>query len=884
MMLAPGTRLGPYEVLALLGAGGMGEVYRGVDTRLGREVAIKVLPAPFVSDDGRLRRFEQEARAAGLLNHPNILTVHDVGTHAGLPFIVSELVDGLDLRMALVRGPVSSRTAISYARQVARGLAAAHSHGIVHRDLKPENVCVTGEGLVKILDFGLAKLLQPAAAAGTRDGLTLSEQTGAGQVLGTLGYMAPEQVLGQEVDRRADIFALGVILYELLSGKNPFRRETPVESVNAIISAEPDELAAHVPTVSPVVARVVTRCLEKSPGRRFQSAEDLAFALEMVEGAGALMTSGGAISSAPPAPAHRRAPLWAWALAALTLGAFGFTAFRAFGRSPADPVVGPAARFTLEAPTAIGEVSISPNGRQLVFRAAGGARSGLWIRPLDGLQARQLAGTEDGTGPFWAPDGSSVAFFAQRKLKRLDLATGVVTTVCESPDVVSSGAWGSEQTILFAPRWFEGLYRVPASGGTPTRITTPDRARDEVAHVAPAFFPDGRHFLFLALGQKGEHWLCVGSTDGQPATRLVRSESIGLYSKGHLLFARENTLFAQPLDPSTRALSGARRPLVTGIPSNIAGFADMSASQNGVLVYEARPDAVGGTLRWVDRDGRMLGDAWPAGFFAARVSPDGRRAAGIITDPQFGSGEIWLRTLADGASQRFTFDPWNDNFPVWSPDGRRIVFRSDRNGVFNLFEKPADGSATETLLLTTGTDKLPTDWSEDGRFLLFDSLDGETQTDTWVLPMAGDRTPRPFLRTPASEGGAVFSPDGRWVAYESDASGRPEVYVTAFPQAGAQWQVSTDGGADPRWPRNGHEIIYRLGDRVWSVPVTLGAAFQAGRPRALFRVGDAAAGSRWTGLYDVSADARRFLLSVRAEAAARQPFDVLVNWPSALAK
>jgi Tol biopolymer transport system component len=885
--LAPGTCLGPYEVLALLGAGGMGEVYRGRDTRLRRDVAIKVLPASVAGDQERLRRFEQESRAAGLLNHPNILTVHDVGTHDGLPFIVSELVEGIDLRTALAQGPLPVKTAVDYGAQLARGLSAAHARGIVHRDLKPENVRVSHDGQVKILDFGLAKLLQPAVpAAGASETVTM-HQTGAGAILGTPGYMAPEQALGLDADWRVDIFALGVILYELLSGHSPFRKDSPAESVGASVTADPPELGTEGRLVPPAIARLVARCMAKNPARRFQSADDLAFALEILDiGESRWTAAPGAVTAAP----SRGLSVRRWLLSTGGVAVVGVALMAALGipdgilsRGDLEPAR-PAVRFAPDAPpqTRVAEVSLSPDGSRVALATVGpGGRGGLWVRSLDTLEARQLTGTEDATGIFWSPDGASLAFFAQRKLRRLDLATGTVTSVCDSPDVVSSGAWGTNQTILFAPRYFDGLFRVPASGGTPQRITRPDRTHREVAHLGPAFLPDGRHFLFLALDDQGEHWLWVGSTDGAPASRLVRSESVGLYSAGHLLYVRENTLFAQPLDATTRTLSAARRPVVTGLPGNIAGFTGMSASRNGVLAYEARPDPVFGPLRWLSRDGRPLGEASPGGFFAARLSPDGERAAGIISDPRFGSGEIWLRSFADGASQRFTFNPWNDNFPVWSPDGRRLVFRSDRSGVFDLFEKPADGSQPEAALLATDTDKLPTDWSPDGRFLLYESLEHETRTDIWVLAMTGQRTPLPFVRTAAGEGGAVFSPDGRWVAYESDASGRPEVYVTAFPLAGAQWQISTGGGSDPRWPRNGREIIFRGTNRaLWSVPVTPGATFHHGRPTELFSMtalDDAVSVS--SGLYDVSADARRVLVGVITGSAARGPFDVIVNWP-----
>jgi eukaryotic-like serine/threonine-protein kinase len=905
MSLGLGTRLGPYETLTSLGAGGMGEVYRARDTRLGRDVAIKVLPSGLSSDPERLQRFEQEARAAAALNHPNILAVFDIGEYASSPYIVSELLDGQTLRERVAGGLVPVRKAIEYAIQVARGLAAAHEKGIVHRDLKPDNVFVTTDGRVKILDFGLAKLTEREPTALSVSVLpTTPPLTLTGMVLGTIGYMAPEQVRGLPADARTDIFAFGALLYEMLSGRRAFGGETTIDVMTAILKEDPPDVPAAEHPMPPALQRIVDRCLEKSPAARFQTATDLAFALESLSAhGGATPPAVAAIDAARPAPAlwgRRAAMLWA-SVACVLLVATIVLAIGYVRRAPAAPAV---VQFTVGEPTdatfAGGPAyapgaAISPDGRHVVFMATrtGASMALLWVRSLEVPEARPLAGTDGANFPFWSPDSKSIAFFAQGKLKRVDVSGGPTQTLCDAP-AGEGGTWNRDGVIVFAPDARSALVRVSSAGGRPTAVTK--LSDKESSHRWPDFLPDGRHFLFFS---QPDNFVHVGSLDSAEVTRLVIADSRALYAPGYLLFIRDATLVAQPFDADRLQTTGEPVPVAEDVRVNSDnGRAAFSASASGVLVYRTGVALLPVQLAWVDRSGKDIGKVGqPKAYRGIDLSPDGQRIVLHLHEPISGTvtpggGGLWLLDTTRGTESRFTFTGAHDVSPHWSPDGSRVVFGSGRAGeVQNLYVKPAGGASPEEVLLKTDAAKAPRSWSADGRFIVYESAGGKTSTDIWVLPLAGDRKPIPFLTTPANDGQGELSPDGRWMVYTSNESGRYDIYVQPFPATGAKWLVSTGGGGEPHWRRDGRELYYVSAppEKLMAVDVkTQGAMFEASVPHALFDLaGYPFAGFgpvATTGWYKPLADGQKFLATIRPTAQVSNPLTIVVNWTTSLKK
>jgi len=901
MTVGMGAQLGPFEVLAPLGSGGMGEVYRARDSRLGREVAIKVFPAAFSADEDRLRRFEQEARAAGMLNHPNILTIYDIGTHDGYPYIVAELLDGEELRVQMNRGPLPVRQALDYAQQITLGLAAAHEKGITHRDLKPENLYVTADGRVKILDFGLAKLKRQPAHGGVNSETPtalVSPTTNPGTVIGTVGYMSPEQVLGEEADHRADIFAFGLILYEMLAGRPAFEGASAVAVMSAILRDEPPELVESNDKIPPQLDRLVRRCLEKRPERRFHSAHDLGLALEVLSATSGsrLEAQSAALSGAAKTQAEARGPrlpnrkrlVWIAITALLLLAALPFViayiqraplttrAVRSFILPPEKSI------FNFVGLNA-GPVTVSPDGRRLAFVAsASEGRNLLWVRPLDALSAQQLAGTEGAFHPFWSPDSRFLGFFADGKLKKIDAAGGPPITLCEAP-MGRGGTWNLDGVIIFAPNNTGALHRVSASGGASSEVTKLDEARGELSHRWPCFLPDGRHFLYLGRGSilsEGETAaICVASLDSQGSKLLLRANSNTAYTQGHLLYLREGALLAQPFDARRLETTGDAFPIAEQIQHIPAlGRGVFSVSENGVLAYQTGSATGNLQLTWFDRSGKPLGVLDdPAPNANPKLSPDGKRLAVVITDPQTGHPDIWLYELARGIKTRFTFDPAGEREPIWSPDGSRIVFTSNRKGHFDLYQKSANGAGSEELLLESNFDKAPSSFSPDGRFLLYSAVDPKTKADLWVLPLGGDRKPFPFLQTEFTESFGQFSPDGRWIAYRSDESRGGEIYVAPFPGPGGQRQVSTAGGRQPRWRGNGKELFYLSpDDKMMAAEVNgQGATLEVGAVRPLFEARQSVTGGF---LYDVTGDGQRFLINAAVEQKASSPIILVQNW------
>jgi eukaryotic-like serine/threonine-protein kinase len=900
MPLTTGNRIGPYEIVALLGAGGMGEVYRARDPRLQREVAIKVLPSAFATDLDRLHRFEQEARAAAALNHPNILAVHDIGTDDGAPFIVSELLEGQTLRDRLLGGPVPMRKAVAYAVAIARGLSAAHEKGITHRDLKPENLFITTDDRVKILDFGLAKLTsdQPMAA-GTSAVQTAAPRTEVGQVLGTVGYMAPEQVRGLAVDHRADLFALGTVLYELVSGRRAFHRDTAPETMTAILNDHPPELIATDRSIPPGLARIVDRCLEKNPSARFQTASDLAFALEALSDASGSSRN---VEHTPP-PGQRSRERIAWAIAALLLLALMPLVYQRVRERPAPS--GPT-RFQIP-PTAElagpGNFSLSPDGRHLAFYGLGAdGVLRLRLRSMDTLDVRPLPGTElpvgtPGVPPFWSPDSKFIAFQGgDLKLKKLDISGGLPQTLCDVPGVAVGGSWNRDGDIIVG-NTAGGLLRLRETGGAVSPLTELDASRKEEYHLMPTFLPDGRHFVYLRVSPSATEMSgsYLGTLDAKPdeqrAQRLMpyvvglTYVTAGDSDPGRLLFLREGTLMAQPFDTTRLALAGNPVPIAERVGSfRDGGF--FSASSNDVVVY--RIDNTDFQLAWFDRQGASR-QAWePGAFRSAALSPDGARAVVSRTNPQDGSkADLWLLDLPRrGGATRLTFDAGLVEFPLWYRDGKRIMFTVNNSSLQQKLASGEEDAKEVARSISAGLIRAA-DWSPDGRFLLYVINEAlATLSDLWVLPSDG-RKPSPFAQSRFTEQDGRFSPDGRWVAYTSDQSGAMDVYVRAFSPdfsggsagIGGSVLVSRGGGTAPRWRGEGRELFYLAPDgKMMAVEVTTGPEFKGGTPAPLFQTPSG------TIVGDVTTDGKRFLLVTPVGPSAAAPFTVVLNWTAGLKK
>jgi len=852
-------------------------VYRGRDPRLGRDVAIKVLPAAVSSDPDRLHRFEQEARAAAALNHPNILAVYDIGQHNGSPYIVSELLEGETLRDRLAGGVQPVRTSIDYAVQIAHGLAAAHEKGIVHRDLKPANVFITVDGRVKILDFGLAKLIEPDRAVASASILpTAAPDTSPGVILGTVGYMSPEQVRGASVDRRTDIFALGVILYELLTGRRAFARETVPETMAAILREDIPDLHASAPQVSVPLDHVLRRCLDKDPSRRFHSTHDLAFALATV---GAAPTSSAAAALVPSPLAKWRRLLTAAAVVVVLVG-IG-VALPTFLRSrPAAPQ--PLRRMTISLadaeplapagamPLGLGKrsIAISPDGTRLVYVANRGGTRQLMVRDLDSFESRPIRGTEGGYAPFFSPDSASVGFFSQNALKRVSLLGGDPVIVTESRHP-RSGAWLFDGSIVFGN--FEGsvLVRVQTAGAAPQPVVTSRYSFHSLAalpHTA-AVLVDTRSTAnpdFNAIE-------AVSLADGARKV-VIRGGSHPLYADGRLLFMRGGTLFAVPFDADRLEVTGSAVAINEGIRTETQGAGQVTVSGDGTLVYVEGTPAWQGTPVWVSRDGA----AQPIG--AARqvygtftLAPDGRRLAIVVAGA---TDDVWVYEIGRGTFTRLTQEG-NNSGPVWSPDGRQIAYSSSRGGVTMVASRPVDGSGMETQLWTGKLSCSPYSWSSDGRSLALGcSAEKGIGEDIYVLPLDGDPNPRVFVSSPFNDWGPHFSPDGKWIAYISDASGQYEIYVRPYPGPGSQWQISTDGGEEPVWSRDGREIFYRNGTRWMVAGVRTTPGFTAAPPKLLFE----GPYVNVPGMsYDVAPDGRFALLQGPPETPVTR-LNVVLNW------
>ncbi len=843
MTLSPGTRLGPYEIASPLGAGGMGEVFRARDTKLNRDVAIKVLPAAFAQDAERVARFRREAQLLASLNHPNIAAIHGLEESEGVLALALELVEGEDLAERLTRGAIPVDEAIAIAKQIAEGLEAAHEKGIVHRDLKPANLKLTKDGTVKILDFGLAKAYGGEADAAGSEGLsqspTMSRQmTEAGVIFGTAAYMSPEQARGATVDKRADIWAFGVVLFEMLTGKRLFTGETVSDTLAAVLKTEPEWEA--VPASAPSALRnLLRRCLTKEPRQRLQAIGEARIALEQTLGTPDVVRVSSGVRALP----------WVIALSATIVAALALWALWHPALTPARPLrlsaeLGAAASLSTGSGPA---ATLSPDGRLLAFVASQGAEGGslLYLRRLEQLDASPLSGTEGARDPFFSPDGEWIAFFADAKLKKVSVTGGAAVTLCDAAGA-RGGTWTEDGTIFFTPTFQPGvgLSRVSSAGGTPQTLTTPDAASQEVSHRWPQALPGGKAVLYTAgigLGNYEDASLVVHTLEGDTRKVLHRGGYHGRYlPSGHLVFIHEGTLFAAPFDLDRLELSGQPVPAIAGVTTNpnTAG-AEFAFSHDGTLVYQ-RGEGFAVPIQWMDREGKLqpLRGA-PDHYDTIRFSPDGRRLALDIIDKNW---DVWVYEWGRDTLSRLTFDPGEDRFPVWTPDGRRIAFSSTRadQATRNLYWQRADGTGEAEALTESKNPQVPTSWHPSGGFLAFGEINPQTSQDILILPLTGDEgsgwkpgKPMVFLNGPFFEAEAAFSPDGRWLAYMSNESGRNEVYVRPFPGSGGKWQVSTAGGRLPRWSRSRRELFYPGEDgRIMVAAYTVeGDLFRAEKPR-----------------------------------------------------
>jgi Tol biopolymer transport system component len=888
-----GRQLGPYQILGVLGAGGMGEVYKARDTRLNRTVAVKVLPRHLSERPDLRQRLEREARAIGSLSHPHICPLFDIGTQNGTDFLVMEYLEGETLADRLSHAGLKIELLLRYAVQIADALDKAHRQGFVHRDLKPGNIMLARSGgksapSAKLLDFGLAKVSVPTVAGADHSKRPTSPPslTAPGTILGTCQYMAPEQLEGREADARTDIFAFGAVLYEMLTGKKAFEGNSHASVSAAIMSADPMPISAMQPLSPPALDRLVARCLAKDSDERWQSAGDLAHELKWIVESG--MQVSGAV---PPVTAVRTRARLAWVMAALaTAAALGIGALQ-FARPRSEPAA--AIRFQVSPPAGSSIVggpaaplpALSPDGQRIALVVNTAGQFALAVRSFDAVEAHVLAGTEGAIHPFWSPDSRFIGFFAQGKLKKIDVAGGPPLTLCDA-SAGEGGTWNRDDTIVFAAE--SGLFRVSAAGGAPAPVTTLDGAKKEQAHSFPWFLPDGRRFLYVATPPTT---IYVGSLDAEERTPVTASDSKAIYAAGYLVFMRQGTILAQSFDAARLRTMGESFPVAENVGANPnTARAAFSASTTGVLAYRPVEITPRTQLTWVDRTGKALGALGQPGVYRnPALSPDGARVAVNAINAQGDTQDLWLVELVRGVASRVTFDPGNDIYPVWSPDGSRIVFGSDRdNGVYHLYQKRADGVGIEEPVVKSSQNMLPHDWSPDGRFLVYRTLvNGPSQIG--IVPLVGEQTLRLFGPSMFTQVSSQVSPDGRWLAYSTDESGRYEVYVQSFPApGGGKWQVSKDGGHFPRWRRDGRELFYYARDeRLMAVPVRSATRLDVGAAVPLFEAHLLNGPSTAPGIraqYDVARDGQRFLLNVPLEDADASSITVVLNWTASLKK
>ncbi len=880
MTIAKGTCLGPYEIEEAIGAGGMGEVYRARDTRLERTVAVKVLPEHLAQSPELRQRMEREAKAVSSLSHPNICALFDIGHEEGVDYLVMEFIDGETLGERLSQGPMPLEDALRYGIQIADALEKAHRQGIVHRDIKPGNIMLTASG-AKLLDFGLAKA---DGGLGGGEELTVSPTvskplTTAGTVLGTYQYMAPEQLEGKEVDARTDIFSLGAVLYEMVTGRRAFAGGSQASLIGAIMNEQPAPASTVQPMTPPAFDRVIQTSLSKDPEERWQTAHDVKLQLQWI-------AEGGSVVGLPaPVSARRKSrERLAWLMSAAGAAVAVAFAVGFFLRSPEPPrqvrfQITPDARLAQ-----VGSPRVSPDGRVIAFQAIDSDGNGqIWLRPLDSLEARPLAGSEgavtDGR-PMWSPDSRYIAFFAGGKLKKVPVAGGPAQTICDANG--ADGSWSTQGEIVFDGQATAPLMRVAAAGG----IAKPEVSQADFEGAPslgwPEFLPGGKRFLFIGdvAGEEGTIMLHeVGTSED---TALTPADSRVQYAEpGYLIYVLDGMLVAHPFDAGKGELTGEPMPLADNVGSSAVGLADFSAATDGTLVFRSG-ESGGRRLLWYDRAGQELGAvAESSEFRSTCLSPDGSKVVSGIADDDSGNRDLWIHDLNRGVASRFTFDPAADSNPLWSPDGTQIVFSSTRDEKRGLYRKAASGVGPAELLLEVEDGANANSFSSDGRFLLYNTRGVDTSWDIWALPLDGSAEPFPVLKSEFAEVRPNFSPDGKWFSYGSNESGRFELYVRQFPGPGGQWQVSTDGGSESVWNEAGREIFFLdVGGNLSVVPVETGATFTAGLPEVLFD--PAVFPTLQRNRYLATSDGERFLVLATMSGESIRPTTVVLNWSAGL--
>jgi serine/threonine protein kinase/Tol biopolymer transport system component len=810
MPLTSGTKLGPYQIQSQLGAGGMGEVYRARDSRLNRDVAVKVLPQHLSSSPNLKARFEREARAISSFSHPHICHLYDIGSQDGTEYIVMELLDGESLDDRLLGSPLPLKQALEIGIQIADALEQAHCSGILHRDLKPGNIMLTKSG-AKLLDFGLAKPTQAVAAVASGSMETMSKpMTGEGKIVGTLPYLAPEQIHGHEPDARSDIFALGAVLYEMVTGKRAFAGKSSISVMSAILEKDPEPIHGSQPIAPPALDFVIGSCLAKAPDDRIQTAHDVKLQLKWIQGS----LSQQATTAAP----HPQRERWLW-IAALLIALAALSVVYWRNAPPTTPTtwsyILPAEKTNLD--YFAGPVALSHDGRRLLFVGTGAdSRNLVWVRSLDSADVRALPGTEGASYPFWSGDDRSVAFFAGGKLKTVDAGGGPVVTICDAPGA-RGGTWNQSGVILFSSTW-SGIYRVSSSGGNPVEITKTDPSNRELSHRWPYFLPDGNHFIYLAANFAGGSIemasVYLASLDSRERKLLFHARSNVSYTSGHLLYVRDRMLMAHAFDDKKLEIRGQPFPVAEQVQYDELTWRGVFSASSGNLMFQGGNNGAISRLVIFDRAGRELRTIGPpADMFSHRISPDGQRLAVAVLDASVANYKLWVYDIFRDKEMRLTLGPERHPTPVWSPDGKFIAFSSNKNGPYDIFDKRSNGTGTDELVLESNVSKYVTDWSGDNRYIAFSSTSpGRSRSEIWILPLFGERKPYIFVHGDFNAGEARFSPDGHWLAYASDESGRTEVYIIPFPSGGSKWQVSVAGGSSPRWRRDGKELFYMAAD------------------------------------------------------------------------
>lgn len=879
MPIAAGTRFGPYEIISAAGAGGMGEVYRAKDTRLDRIVAVKVLPSELANDPEKRQRFEREARSISTLSHPHICTLHDIGQQDGVDYLVLEYLEGETLEKKLEKGLLPTPEVLKYAIELADALDRAHRQGIIHRDIKPGNIMLTKLG-VKLMDFGLAKLKSDSVPV--TDALTEitsdKKLTAEGTILGTFQYMAPEQLEGREADARTDIFAFGEVLYEMATGRPAFGGRTRASLIAAILSVDPKPITEVAPMSPPTLDHIAKTCLAKDPDDRWQTAHDLAHELKWIAESGG--HAGGTVPLAAKGKTQKVLP---WLISCALLVALTVTVVWLRSFKPPEQTM----QFYAPLPFPARDIAIAPNGHTIavVGYQESARKNVLWIYELGTQDAKSIADSEGATYPFWSADGRSLAFFADGKLKKVEVSGGPVQTLCDAPSG-RGGTWNKDGVIVFNPDALlgGGLYRVSASGGRPTQISNPDTSRGENSHRWPVFLPDGKHYLYMAAnfsGREDVDAIFVGSLDSNEKRFVVQASGNAAYAApGYLLFYRDKTLLAQRFNLKRFALSDEPKTILTEIQYEPAvARAVFAVSDKGLLVAQTGSGVAISQPVWFDRKGNEVGVVGkPDVYGNVSLAPNGRVLAVDKTDMGSQNTNLWTYELQRDSAKRLTFHSGIDGVPIWSPDGTSLVFSSTRQLRNDLYIKNSDGAQEEKSIVRDDLNKFPSDWSRDGKYILYTG-----DTDFWSVTVPEIKSSL-FLKAVSALRNGQFSPDGKWVAFASNETGKWEIYVTSFPDARGKWQVSIGGGEQPRWRGDGKELFYLSSDvKMMAAPVTLGANFDAVTPIALFQTTPRQSVSR-TDLfvYDVSRDGQRFLINTQVKQGESQPMSVVLNWPAKL--